>query len=1383
MTAHVEPAILFLSYAHEDESLLKELEKHLVPLKRQGLISPWHDRLIEPGTDWAQEVDAQLKRASIFLLLISPDFLASDYCYGIEMHQALERHRTGTAYVIPIILRPADWQETPLRDLQALPPEGKPITSWPDRDEAFDQVTKGIRRVIMALRQAVLVVSSPTDQPFVARFSSDLKTRGILSWSYHTEPKQDTVTLPEESVRQDMQTIFTFLVVLSENTRNSRFVKEQLELAAIYRRPVIVLWIRGDSWEELLPEEWNEQEIIDARGARYEEALQEVLTRIRPREALAFSLVPPFHQLETMGEPRNPYKGLRAFLSEDAQDFFGRDRLIQQILNECQTLLEEEQKGKPASRLLTVIGPSGSGKSSVVMAGILPRLQQDILVGSAGWLFLDRIFPGTAPLEALATSLAKKYAKKDSLAIHQLLESDSSRVLHQLVAEIAPPEGKVLLVIDQFEELFAQAVSEEERLHFLDLLMTATQEVHGPLICILTLRADFFGHVMECPQFYPCINIHRFDVLSLDLHELREAIEKPAALPDVQLDFENNLVSDLLFETRSQAGALPLLQFTLDQLYQRRRGHTLTYQAYEEIGGVRGGLLKQAEDTYTSLSTDEQRKMAQAVFLRLVNLGESEHTLDFMRRRAFLTEFALDDPTQTRQMQEVIEAFTRARLLTANQDGGKTTLEISHEAVLYGWPRLSDWLRTARRALSIQQAISRDAVAWEHHGKSRDRLYRGSQLKEAQEWASRNLPSKQEAAFLSASHTARIQFLVSLLVLCTVLITSTGLAGWFFLTRPPDPTYVTTLKDGGIGSLRWAIENVSQGSTIRFASNLRGTIILQGNLEIDRSVTIQGPDTHLIAISTGHQGDQSWKVHIFQESSVTISHLVFKDSIVAVNSLIYNQGRLNLIDCIVSNNIARSKSHDDPTTGNGGGIYNTGILTLTKTIVSNNQADKDGGGIYNTGVLTLNHTTVSGNKATGTDYGPGGGIYNAGILTLNYTAILGNMANDGGGIASECIDNTSFGILCKDSGSIATLTLMNSVVSHNSTIPIPGEANSEGGGGGIFDTGKFTMTNSIVSSNRASDGGGVEIDSQFAFLFTNSTISGNSIDSQSVRGGAGIYDYGEGADQQQGIKSSLTLINCTVTGNTASGDGGGIYTALTTLKLINTTVSGNITRYAPTTHDTSFDGGGLLNFEGISLLVNSTISGNTAYQDGGGIYNQGGIIYIYFSTIVGNTAQNGGGLGTINVEDENFSPPQLLIGHTLLQESILVGNKADKDPNARGALVSGGYNLIQDMSMVNISESRFPGSDISVSDQDLTTLFPMGAQLRDNGGPTQTYALLAEKDNPALDKVPLAYCHSTDSWHSTKPLLSAPITTDQRGKPRPDGKEGMCDIGAYEAQN
>jgi len=153
MSGLQKPIELFCSYAHEDESLLQKLETHLSMLKRQGLISTWYDRQITAGTQWARAIDAHLNSASVILLLISPDFFASDYCYGIEMMRALARHKANEARVIPILLRPVDWKGAPFAHLQALPTNAKPITTWSNRDEAFANVVTGIRRAIEDLAQ------------------------------------------------------------------------------------------------------------------------------------------------------------------------------------------------------------------------------------------------------------------------------------------------------------------------------------------------------------------------------------------------------------------------------------------------------------------------------------------------------------------------------------------------------------------------------------------------------------------------------------------------------------------------------------------------------------------------------------------------------------------------------------------------------------------------------------------------------------------------------------------------------------------------------------------------------------------------------------------------------------------------------------------------------------------------------------------------------------------------------------------------------------------------------------------------------------------------------------------------------------------------------
>jgi hypothetical protein len=187
------------------------------------------------------------------------------------------------------------------------------------------------------------------------------------------------------------------------------------------------------------------------------------------------------------------------------------------------------------------------------------------------------------------------------------------------------------------------------------------------------LRADFFDRPMNYPELAKLVDAQHVAVLPLSLDDLRSAIEKPAAQPDVQLRFEGNLVGDLLYEVHGQPGALPLLQFTLDQLFQRRDKHLLTHASYLEMGGVRGALSKHAEATYHELPSEEHRTISRAVFLRQIEPGVTEQ--DTTRRRAPFSEFELPNPAQTRIARETIDHFVRARLLVMGENAGVTNVD------------------------------------------------------------------------------------------------------------------------------------------------------------------------------------------------------------------------------------------------------------------------------------------------------------------------------------------------------------------------------------------------------------------------------------------------------------------------------------------------------------------------------------------------------------------------------------------------------------------------------------------------------------------------------------------------------------------------------------
>jgi len=882
----------------------------------------------------------------------------------------------------------------------------------------------------------------------------------------------------QKAMREVIRAAQVILVILSPEAPASRHIRQTLELASMYQRCVCGIWIEGEDWQACLPKGGVELLTpIDARRGDGLILLKEV-ARILEQAELAANTpsvsapVQPEAQTSTI-PPRNPYKGLQAFRSEDRQDFFGREVLIDELTVALESCLDVEQTSPQSVRLLTIMGPSGSGKSSVVLAGLLPHLQAGKLHGSEAWVYLAPIVPGVHPLESLALALAAHLPDRSLQTLREDLESDSARGLHLLASTLTKHrETKVVLIVDQFEEVFSQSTAEEERQHFVDLLVTAVTEPHGPVMVILTLRADFSDRPMHYPELYRLLEAHQKAVLPMEIGDLRAIIEQPAALPDVQLTFEGELVGDLLFESQGQPGALPLLEFTLAQLFERRRGHTLTRQAYHEMGGIKGALARHAEETYASLPSEEYRRLARALFLRLIQPGVTEQ--DTTRRRASLSELRLPNPRETIILEEVTQAFITARLLTANTIAGVAMVEVSHEAVIREWARLANWLREAREDIHLQQTISQDAAAWERHGKPGDHLYRGSQLKDAQVWATRNTPSRSEIAFLRASALQRMLFLVSVLALCLLLLSLATVAIQLALNQPPDPTRVTNLQDNGTGSLRWAIDNAPAGSTITFDERLRGKTIklTSGDLQITRNMRIQGLGTGSLTISSDSDiGNES--IIVSNNAVVTISNVMLKGTEFGkAGSGIINSATLTLINSTVSGYVAFS---DSPSNSQGGGITNSGTLTLiNSTVVGNFSAGYTGGGgilNFKSGVLTMTNSAITGNKTSGN----GGGVLTCGTLTLTDSTIAGNSA---------------------------------------------------AGGSGIYNCGMLTLTNSTISGNTSyENGGGISnegTNTQVAITFC--TIYGNRAGSR----GGGIFN---GAGNKQ-----LVMSNSIVAGNTAFAD-------------------------------------------------------------------------------------------------------------------------------------------------------------------------------------------------------------------------------------------------------
>ncbi|MEM6529735.1 MAG: serine/threonine-protein kinase, partial [Chloroflexota bacterium] len=430
----------------------------------------------------------------------------------------------------------------------------------------------------------------------------------------------------------------------------------------------------------------------------------------------------------------NPYRGLAAFREHDEGNFHGRDSLVSR-------LLERLQQTELEARFLAVVGPSGSGKSSVVRAGLLPQLRDGALPGSDDWYIVD-MFPGAKPFEELEARLLKVAVNPPVSLLDQLRgENGIGRAVKRVLPE---GTGDMLLVIDQFEELFT-LTPEAKRLAFLDALLDALHDPRGRLRVVITLRADFYGRPLSYLDFGELLRKRTEFVLPMREDDLREAIEQPAKAAGAT--FEAGLVQSIINDVGREPGSLPLLQYALTELYNNRKGTVLTHDAYTALGGIAGALAQRAEAEYNALP-EAQRDVVRQVFLRLVTPGEG--TEDTRRR---VSVYELDD---TPDVAAVLAAFDTARLLTTDRDPETRapTVEIAHEALIRSWERLRQWLETSRDELLIRQRLTTEVNDWLQADREPGLLAGGTRLEQFEGFvrSSTLTLSQTEQEFVTASH-------------------------------------------------------------------------------------------------------------------------------------------------------------------------------------------------------------------------------------------------------------------------------------------------------------------------------------------------------------------------------------------------------------------------------------------------------------------------------------------------------------------------------------------------------------------------------------------------------------------------------------------------------
>ncbi|MDR4468234.1 MAG: SUMF1/EgtB/PvdO family nonheme iron enzyme [Nitrospira sp.] len=413
-----------------------------------------------------------------------------------------------------------------------------------------------------------------------------------------------------------------------------------------------------------------------------------------------------------------PYRGLEYFREEDSPFFFGRKAAIQ-------TLYETVRD----HRFISVVGASGSGKSSIVRAGLLPQLRQE---KERIWDVVT-LFPGSEPLKALAwavsplfepetvgamdrvkkiKNLADAFAKKD-ITLHDVGQS---------ILERKSGTDRLLLVIDHAEELYTVANDDCHSRRFIDDLLEASGKDSWTVM--LTLRGDFVGRALSYRPLSDRLQDAQVNLGPMTRAELEQAITSPASR--VELIFADGLVNRILDDVGDEPGNLPLLEFVLKRLWEERQGPELSHQSYEAMGRLQGAVATKAEEVFKKFSPLAQAAVKR-VFLQVVRAGE---TREDTSRRAALSEI---EPTAM----DVVKKLTDERLLVTNRAlAGEETVEVSHEALIRKWQRLQGWLKEDRGFLLWREGLRGRVNDWQHNKYDDSTLLRGTLLGEAQRWIS-----------------------------------------------------------------------------------------------------------------------------------------------------------------------------------------------------------------------------------------------------------------------------------------------------------------------------------------------------------------------------------------------------------------------------------------------------------------------------------------------------------------------------------------------------------------------------------------------------------------------------------------------------------------------
>jgi len=433
-----------------------------------------------------------------------------------------------------------------------------------------------------------------------------------------------------------------------------------------------------------------------------------------------------------------PYKGLDVFEEEDAELFFGRERLVNDLVSRVRE-----------SRTLFITGPSGSGKSSLVRAGLIPTLKTGL---GSGWLYAT-MKPGREPVDELASVFSR--LKDPSLGKYLRENAGQLTVLHEC-AESALSENtnqRLLLFIDQFEEVFTQLGKDKAQI-FINLLAHAATIENGRVMVLFSMRSDFVSNCAAYPQLNAILNQQFVQIGAMQLEELVSAIAQPALR--VGLKIEPDLIAQIINDMRGEPGALSLMQFVLKDLFDAEQAKggliTLTFSDYLQRGGINRALESIANATLEEL-TNEEMVLARNVFSGLIEIG---YGAPDTRRTALLDEL-IPANTRAEDVDTVIQKLADARLITTDEQAGKDIVTISHEKLIDAWPWLKGLVNENRDAIALQNKIAEDAKQWDEHARDESYLHTGARLANALEQidANRLVLNGLSRTFIEASATQR----------------------------------------------------------------------------------------------------------------------------------------------------------------------------------------------------------------------------------------------------------------------------------------------------------------------------------------------------------------------------------------------------------------------------------------------------------------------------------------------------------------------------------------------------------------------------------------------------------------------------------------------------